>query len=72
MSPLSFGALCHLGRLGERMDNGLSVVVYGCIVGLESCGLGERPAVASDVSSLRPNKADEVVDGSRFVLRDLK
>ena len=54
------------------MDDGRSVVVYSCIVGPKSCGIGERLAVVSNVSSLRPNKANEVVDGSRFVKRDLK
>ena len=59
-------------RLGARTDDGRSAVVYGCIVGPDSYGIGERLAVAGDVSSLRPNKANEVVDGSRFVIRDLK
>ena len=55
-----------------RTDDGRSVVVYVFIVGPESCGIEERLVVASGVSSLRPNKADEVVDRSRFVIRDLK
>ena len=66
------GALCLVGRLGARMDNGRSVVVYGCIVGPNSCGIGERLAVAIDVSSVHPNTVYEVVDGSRFVIRYLK
>ena len=68
----TIGALCLVGRLGARKENGRSVVVYGRIVGPDSCGIGECLAVASDVRSLRPNKADEVMDGSRFVIRDLK
>ena len=54
------------------MDDGRSVVVNFCIVGPDSCGIGGCLAIASDVSSLRPDKAIEVVDGSCFVLRDLK
>ena len=54
------------------MDNGRRVVIYDGILGPYSCGIGERPSVASGVISLRPNTADEVVDGSRFFIRDLK
>ena len=68
----AIGTLCLVGRLGGRIDNGRSVVVYGYILGPESCGLGERLTVASDISSLRTNKANGVVDSSRFVIRDLK
>ena len=68
----AIGALCLVGRLGSRTDNGGSVFVDIIIVGPDSCGLGERLAVAGDVSSHRPNKANEVVDCSRFVIRDLQ
>ena len=68
----TIGTLCLVGHLGARMDDGHSAVVYGCIVGPDSCGMRERLTIASDVKSLRTNKADEVVDGSRFVIRDLK
>ena len=61
-----------MGRLRARTDDVRSIVVYVCIVGLDSCGIGERLAVASDVSILRPNKSNEVVDGYRFVIQDLK
>ena len=61
-----------MGCLGVRTDDGRSFVDYGCILGSDSCGFGECLAVASNVSSLRPNKADEVVDSSHFVLRYLK
>ena len=68
----AIGTLCLVGRLGSRTDNGRIVVVYIRIVGPDSCRLGGRLSVAGDVSSLRPNKADEVVDGPRFFIRDLK
>ena len=61
-----------MGCLGARRDNGRSVAVYVCIVGPDLCGIGERLAVASNIRSLRLNKADEVMDGSRFVIRDLE
>ena len=64
----AIGTLCLVGRLGARTENIRSVVVYVCIVGPDFFGLRECLAVASNVSSLRPNKADEVVDGSRFVI----
>ena len=53
-------------------DDGRSVVFDIRIVGLDSCGIMERLAVAGNVSSLRPNKADDFVDCSRFVIRDLQ
>ena len=68
----AIGALCLVGRLGSRTDDGRSFVIYISMVGPDSCRIVERLAVAGDVSSLRPNKADEVVGGSRFVIRDLK
>ena len=55
-----------------RTDDSCSVVVYGRVVDPDSCGLRERLDVASDVSSLHPNKANEVMDGARFVIQDLK
>ena len=68
----AIGALCLVGRRVLRTDDGRSIVVDVRIVGPDSCGLGERLAVAGDVSSLWPNKADEVVDCSCFVIRDLQ
>ena len=68
----AIGALCFVCRFGARTDNGRSLVVYVCVVGTDSYRLGERLAVASDLSGFRPNKANEVVDRSRFVIRDLK
>ena len=59
-------------RLGAHTDNFRSVAINVCIVGPESYGIGELLAVASDVSSLRPNKANEVVDRSCFIIQDLK
>ena len=66
------GALFLVGQIGLRTDNGHSVVIDIRIIGPDSCGLGERLAVAGNVSGLRPNKADEVVDCSRFVIQDLQ
>ena len=68
----AIGALCFVYRFGARTDNDRSVVVNVCIVGPESCWLGERLNVASDVSGFQTNKADEVVDRSSCVIRDLK
>ena len=66
------GALCLAGRLGSRTYDGRSVVVDIRIVVPDSCGIGERLAVVGDVISLRPNKADEVVDCSRFFIQDMQ
>ena len=57
---------------GAHTDDGCSVVVNVCIVGPDFFRLGERLVVASYVSGFRPNKADTVVDRSRFVIQDLK
>ena len=59
-------------HFGVCTYDGHIVVVNVCVVGPDSCWLGERLTVASNVSGFRPNKADEVVDHSRFVIRDLK
>ena len=53
------------------MDNNPSVVMYVGILGPNPLGLRERLAVAGDVGKLRPNKADEIVLSTRFVIRDL-
>ena len=65
-------ALCFVCRFGARTDDGRSVVFNVLIVGPDSCWLGGRLAVASDVRGFCPNKADKVVDRSRFVIRYLK
>ena len=41
------------------------------IVGPDPLGLGERLAVAGNVATLCPNKADEIVFSTRFVIWDL-
>ena len=66
------GALCLVCRFIARTDDGRNVVVNVCIVSPDSCGIGERLSVARNVSSLRPNKVDDVVDSTRFVIQDLK
>ena len=53
-------------------DDGRRVVFYRWIVCPESCSFGECRTVARDICSLRPDKANEVVDCARFVIRDLK
>ena len=59
-------------RFGVRTDNGRSVVVDVFITGPDSCAIGERLAVAGGVYGFWTNKANQVVERSRFVLRDLK
>ena len=68
----AIGALCFVCRFGARTDNGRGDVVNVCIVGPDSFRLGECLVVASNLSSFRPNKANEVVDRTRFVIQDLK
>ena len=62
-------ALC---AASVRADNGRSVVVDGGTVRSDPCGFGECCAVARDMCSLRPNEADEVMQRSRFAVRDLE
>ena len=35
-------------------------------------GIGERLAIAGDVGSLWPNKADEIMYCARFIIRDMQ
>ena len=59
-------------RFGTRADNGHSVIVNVLVVRPNSCRLGERLAVASDVCGLRTNKFYQIVDRYRFVVQDLE
>ena len=52
--------------------DGRSVVVNFLVVRPDSFWFRERLAVASDVCGLRPNKANQIVNPSRFVVRDLE
>ena len=65
-------ALGFVCRFGARTDDSQSVIVDIIVLRPDSFRLGERLTVASDVCGLRPNKAYQVVDYSRFVVRDLE
>ena len=54
------------------MDDSRSAVVNGIVVRPNSCYLGELLDVASDVCGLWTNKAYQIMDRSRFVVRDLE
>ena len=62
-------ALCAVSK---RTDDGLSVVINIFVVRPDSCRLGERRAVASDVCGPRPTEAYQIVERPRFVVRDPK
>ena len=65
-------ALGFVRRFGTRADNGRSVFVDCLVVRPDSCWLGERLAVASDVCGLRLNKSYQIVNRSVFVVRYLE
>ena len=65
-------ALCFVPSFCLRTDDGRGIVIYCCIVFSHPRGFEECCAVARGVCCLRTNEADEVVHGSRFVVRDLK
>ena len=55
-----------------RADDGRIAVVNCFVVGPDSCWSRKRLAVALDVCGLQPNKADQIVNRARFVVRDLE
>ena len=55
-----------------RTDDGCGVVVNFVIVRTHPCGFKECRSVAGGVCCLRPDEANQVVHGSRFVVQDLK
>ena len=59
-------------RFSTREDDGHSVVVDFFVVRPDSCGFGERLSVARNISGLRPNKANQVVERAPFVVRDME
>ena len=59
-------------RFGARTDDGLSIVVNSLTVRSNSCWLGERVSIVSDVCVLRTNEVYQIVDSSRFFVRDLE
>ena len=65
-------ALGFVRRFGARADDGCSIVVNCLVVIPNYCWFGERLAVASDICGLRPNKAYQIVNRARFVVRDLE
>ena len=65
-------ALGFVCLFGASTDDGRSVVVNILVVRPDSCRLEERLSVASKVCGLRTNKAYQIVDRSRFVVRDLE
>ena len=65
-------ALCFVRSFRARMDDGRGIVVDFCIVCPHPRRFEEFRAVARGVCYLRPNEADEVLHGSRFVVQDLK
>ena len=69
---LAVHALGFVCRFGARTDDSRNTIVDVFIVGPDSCRLGERLAVASDVCGLRMNKDYQIVDRSHFVVQDLE
>ena len=59
-------------RFGARAENGRSVVVNCIVLRPDFCWFGVCLAVVSDVCGLRPNRAYQIVNRSRFVVRDLE
>ena len=65
-------SLRFVRRFSAHADNDRSVVFIQSIIFPNSCGFGECRALAREICSLWPNKADYIVDCARFVIRDLK